>query len=208
MCWKHGSAGLAHTHPHSPSEEEVIPCERQRLRRLAGEVLAVCRHLECLGVHGDVGRRGVVHHLGLADGACAPHCLHLLLEAVPLADLGLGCGGRHKAHACRADGPPEAAKHRPHQHGLRCGDGGVRIPHLCPRDGAALDHHLRLRAEHRRAPEADVGKLPHLQGADEVPHAMGHGGVGGVLRNVALDAGVVMARSLVGRQGPALRLHL
>mmetsp|Transcript_84460 Transcript_84460/g.212974 ORF Transcript_84460/g.212974 Transcript_84460/m.212974 type:complete len:215 (-) Transcript_84460:328-972(-) len=193
----------------SQSEEEVLPGQWQRLRRVAHEALAVRRDLESLGVDADVGRRRVVDHVRLADAPRLPRHFDALREAILLSHAGVRRRLRHEAHARGAHGLPEGAEHRPHQHGLRGWDGRVGVAHLCPSDRAPLDDHLWLRPEHRRLPEADVRQLPDLEAPHGVRHPVSDRGVNRVLGDVALDARVVVPpRGSVLRQRPPLQLHL
>mmetsp|Transcript_32922 Transcript_32922/g.86977 ORF Transcript_32922/g.86977 Transcript_32922/m.86977 type:complete len:576 (+) Transcript_32922:30-1757(+) len=190
------------------SEEEVLPGERQRRGRVARQPLPIGRDLEGLRVHLDVRARVVVDHVLLGDRARAPDGLHRLLEAVLAADVKSGGCLGHEGHAGRSDGLAEGAEHGAHDHRLGRRDGGVRVAHLRPGDGAPLNDHLGLGAEHGRGPDDKVRHLANLHAADYVGHAVGERRVDGVLGNVPLDAGVVVALPGVLRQRPALKLHL
>mmetsp|Transcript_62801 Transcript_62801/g.184144 ORF Transcript_62801/g.184144 Transcript_62801/m.184144 type:complete len:321 (+) Transcript_62801:53-1015(+) len=190
------------------SEEEVLPGEGERRGRLARKPLPIGSDLEGLRVHLDVGALVVVGHVLLGDGAGALDGLHGLLEAVLAADASVRGGLGNEAHAGRADSLAEAAEHRTHDHRLGRRDGGVRVAHLRPGDGAALDHHLGLGAEHGRVPDAEVRHLAHLDAADHVAHAVRERAVDRVLGDVPLDARVVVALPGVLGQGAALELHL
>ena len=78
-----------------------------------------------------------------------------------------------------------------HHHRLRSRNAGVRIAHLGPGDGAALDDHFGLGPEHGGLPQNEIGKLRGFDRAHEVGHAVGHIGVDGVLGNIPQDAFVV-----------------
>mmetsp|Transcript_46019 Transcript_46019/g.107301 ORF Transcript_46019/g.107301 Transcript_46019/m.107301 type:complete len:393 (-) Transcript_46019:666-1844(-) len=189
-------------------EEEIFLRERQYLGGLTRELFAVGPHLEGLGVDGDVGRRVVVDHVFLADRPCAAHRLNAFREAVLALDIRCHCRAGDEGDRRAPDGAAKCAEHATHQNRLRRRDGSVRVAHLRPRDGPALDHHLRLGAEQLRLPQHHVRELAHLQGADEVRHAVRECRIHRVLGDVPLDARVVVARSFVFGQRAALLLHL
>mmetsp|Transcript_27539 Transcript_27539/g.88408 ORF Transcript_27539/g.88408 Transcript_27539/m.88408 type:complete len:610 (+) Transcript_27539:297-2126(+) len=189
-------------------EEEELARERHLRRRLTHERRAVRSHLERLWADGDLGHGRVVDHVRLGDGTRARDRLGGLAQPVPRADARRVRRARDEGERGAADGAGLRAKHRPHHDGLRRRDGGVRVAHLRPRDGAALDDHLGLCAKQRRLPHDKVGEHARLHRADGVRHPVGEGGVDRVLCNVPLDSRVVRARRRLVRQRPALRLHL
>ncbi len=56
--------------------------------------------------------------------------------------------------------------------GLRCGNRGIWIAHVCHGDEAAFQHHLRLDAKERRLPNHEVREFARLDGADLVRNPM------------------------------------
>ncbi len=75
---------------------------------------------------------------------------------------------RHEVHRGGRRGSGGGAEHRPRQHRLRGGDGGVRIPIAAPGDHAALDDGMRPDTEEGRLPQHQVGQLADLDRADLV----------------------------------------
>src|SRR5262249_59309901 len=90
---------------------------------------------------------------------------------------------------------------------LRCRNGAVGISHDRGGDDAGLEHELRLDAEEGRVPQAQIGKLADLDGADVRRDALRDRGVDRVLRQVASYPPVVVVTSLLG-EPTELLLHL
>src|SRR3954465_8511823 len=92
-------------------------------------------------------------------------------------------------------------------HGLRCGNGRVRITHGGRRNDAALQYQGRFDCEKRRLPEHYICELTDLDGSHFMRNAVRDGRVYRVLGDVALDTEIVGA-ALVLMQTTALRFHL
>ncbi len=102
----------------------------------------------------------------------------------------------------------ERCEHRPVVDRLGRRNRCVRVAHQRVRDAAALQDHRRLDAEEGRAPQHEIGPLARLDRADVIRDAVGDRRVDRVLRDVALDAEIVVARRRRGAERAALLLHL
>mmetsp|Transcript_38964 Transcript_38964/g.99649 ORF Transcript_38964/g.99649 Transcript_38964/m.99649 type:complete len:290 (+) Transcript_38964:256-1125(+) len=200
--WASGSARLL--------EQKVALGEWELGGRLAGEDLPVRGHHIGLGVDHHLGRCAVQPHVLLAHRAALLHSLHALAQPVLLPHIRGGGARADKGDADGAGGRgAEGREHGPVDEGLGRGDAAVGVAHLSIRDGAALDHLLRLGPEKCGPPQAQVRQLADLHGANQVRHAVRDGGINGVLSDEALDAEVVRGLLASRRgEGAPLCLHL
>lgn len=80
--------------------------------------------------------------------------------------------------------------------------------HLRIGNHARLNHHDGLDAKRRRAPQAKIGQLAHLDAPNQVRHAVRNGRVDGILCDIPAHAEVVGVRPVVLGQPAALQLIL
>src|SRR5579871_7075717 len=95
----------------------------------------------------------VVDHAFLSNCAArVGYCREAAREPKLLTDLQIERSPRHKRDAAWGERFAMCGEHRPVMHGLRGGDGRVRIAHERVGNAAALDHEVGFHAEKSRTP--------------------------------------------------------
>ena len=180
-----------------PLAEVEELAQRQGLRRLHRDALAIDIDIVGLGVDLDVGQRVVVDHVALGDGAAALHRHEPLgLEHVREAVVERGPGHERVAGPLRVDA--EGAVLRPVLERLAGHQRARRVAHDRVRDEAALQRHLGLGDEELGPPEHQVRELARRDRAHVGIDAEADRRVDRHLGEVALDPEVVVALAVLG----------
>src|SRR5262249_4424984 len=168
---------------HGVSVHEIALSQRKHSCWLAGKKPAIGPHL--IGLRIDLHTRGraVQHHGTLADVAGVRDRKKLFCKSKLLTFLHESLADERDRAFCHT--AAERTKHRTVILWLRVRNGTVGVSHDCGGNDAALQHHVRLYAKKRRAPNTEISKFPDLDRADIIGNALSDRGIDGVFRDVA-----------------------